>query len=343
MTDFYAILGVPKNASQQDIKKAYKKKALEHHPDKNNNSDSEIFKQINEAYETLSDPDKRNQYDNPMPPMHNIFEDIFKNNFGFNNMFNVHMNMNNNNNNNNTQTISTTIGLSLYELYNGVNKNVNFVISTDCRNCLNICTSCNGQGTIRNIQHTPIGIQMQVMPCNNCHGKGKSFTSNDCSQCNNNRKIESKEKISFNVPPGIQDNHVMHIRFNKDDKNYILVVNFNIDYSLYQRNNQDLIMNIDIPFINTINGFKYDLTLPDSNTITIDSLDFDEVILHNKLYKTKYKGLPFFNEHENRVINYGDLYIKYNVITPKIKINAIKEDKNIIQEFLNKYVISTEL
>ncbi len=346
MTCFYEILEVSKNATQNDIKIAYRKKALEHHPDKGGNAD--IFKNIQSAYETLKDPVTRQEYDNP--PVNNIphgfgngFANIFRQHstggFNINDFFNAHMNMNVNANNNQPQVISTIVNLTLFDIFNGINKDIHFKINTECHSCASICNVCNGQCMVQKIEHTPMGHRISMSQCSNCTN-GNVFNNTDCSICNNTRVITTNEVIPFKVIPGIPDNHVVNIRFTKNNKSYVLNLTFKIDHLKYTRNELDLILDIDIPFISTISGQTNNIILPDATNTNINSLNFNEVIKHHKLYKTDLSAIPFFDSNSNQITKYGKIYIKYNIINSNINTELIKKDNLEIINFLTKYIVS---
>jgi molecular chaperone DnaJ len=355
MKDYYNILNVSKTASLSEIKTSFRKLALEHHPDKGGNSDT--FKDISEAYEILSDEQKRNEYDNGGISNNfqqfNPFEHFQQFNAQFGNQFASHFGNQfgtqfgfNQNSQQQSKIIEVGITISLYECFTGVNKTINFTVEDNCNNCSKQCNTCNGSGKVEKIEqmnhpNIPINFCRKfIINCTTCNGIGLTFTS-DCSVCNNSRKTKEEEKIDLFIFPGIQENQIMNVKYSKNSKNtksYELSIKTSIDYNNYIRNNFDLIYKINIPFINSISGHSQELLLPDNNKILLNSLDFNEIIQNNKHYVTKYKGLPIFNNETKKINDYGKLYIEYNIQYPKIKINIEKKD-TFIQEF-NKFILA---
>jgi DnaJ family protein A protein 2 len=344
MTDFYKTLDISKQATQSDIKIAYRKKALEHHPDKGGNAD--VFKDIQSAYDTLKDPVTRQNYDNPPPPQQNIFAgmnnmngmaDIFRqHSMGGFNMHNFFNQVHTNHNSKQPQIISSVVNLTLFDLYTGIEKNIPFEMNDECPSCSSVCNICNGQCIIQRIEQTPMGHRISMHECSNCKN-GIMFNKSNCSTCNNSHYIKTNEVIPFKITPGIPDNHTVNIKFTKNNKQYVLNLTFKIDYFQYTRNNQDLILNLDIPLINTITGQNNKIILPDSSEKIINSLDFFEVIKHHKLYKTNFNAIPYCDSN-NIISHYGVIYIKYNIINANINSDLIKTDKQKIIDFLNIYI-----
>lgn len=194
MANYYDILGVSKDASEQEIKKAFKKLSIKYHPDKHVNDSPEEqkrcedkFKEINEAYDTLSDPQKRKQYDNPMPNMDNMmggFGDIFGNFFGHRNR----------------QQQSYTVGgkcfirttVSLEDLFKDSKfVKINYNRKKRCNHCdgvggdYRICEHCHGTGFINQTRRQGNMTMTNIVHCPHCNGMGKIITSK-CKYCSGN-------------------------------------------------------------------------------------------------------------------------------------------------------------
>jgi len=186
-TDYYNILGVSKNASNEDIKNAYRRLARTHHPDKGGDKDQ--FQKIQEAYETLSNSDKRKQYDNPAA--NSGFEDMFP--FGFDHPFFKHHRQDEKIVKKNDH--SYTCKVTLNDVFFGTIKKLRVHRSILCKNCISNCLKCNGKGVI--VQHVKLGPFTQIVQntCTVCNGKGKSKDkSKNCESCNLNGEI-IEEKI----------------------------------------------------------------------------------------------------------------------------------------------------
>ena len=240
--DLYSILEISKTASDEEIKKAYKKSALKHHPDRNPNNPEATskFQEVGKAFATLGDPEKRKRYDQfgvidgendsngGMPPGMNPF-DIFQNMFGggggagmggmpFGNMFGGMGGMNNGGG---AQRISKspdkkiTLNLSLIDVYKGKTVPIDFskIICCDScegcgafnKDCIKTCKACNGQGRI--VRMTQIGpmIQQTVQPCGNCSGKGKSVEAGkECVKCKGAKGININRHVDCYIRAGTQ-------------------------------------------------------------------------------------------------------------------------------------------
>jgi molecular chaperone DnaJ len=234
--DYYAVLGLDKNVSEEDIKKAYRKLAKQYHPDVNpNNAEAEAkFKEINEAYSVLSDPRQKSNYDRygsaqssgpnfdpgfNFGGFHGGFDpsSIFEEFFGgrkFTEEFN--------------SSINANLHITLKEFLLGVTKSVEISKIVFCNFCNGeggsnpqICSSCLGKGVqIKRVQQGPF-IMQQTHPCNFCNGAGKTF-QNKCAKCNATSKINVNEVIEINIPPNCPLNATLQIsgHGNQENKRY---------------------------------------------------------------------------------------------------------------------------
>ena len=236
---FYKILGVNKNASSKDIKKAYHKLAVQHHPDKGGDPDK--FKELTKAFETLSDDNKRRNYDQfgegngDQPNQGDIFGQMFGN-----------QGMQQNKKGNN---IKCEVHLTLKEIFNGKNMNVTInrkLIDTDN---ISRCTNCDGKGMI--VQTVRMGpmIQQIQQPCPSCGGQGQKYKINNIS-----------ENIKVSIPKGTPDNHKIVIFEKGDDilngdTGDLHVIVKQIDDEVFIRKGNDLFINKDISLIEALTGF----------------------------------------------------------------------------------------
>lgn len=201
----YEVLGVSKEASTDEIKKAYKKLAMKHHPDRG--GDPEKFKEISNAYEILSDPDKRRHFDqfgntdglHGGPPFPGNYSDAFD---IFSQMFRGHgghqgpLRRGDHHH---------EILISFEDSYKGVSKNLHVTLQRVCFKCLKQCKTCGGIGKIQ--QHIQMGpfVQNMIQPCGVCRGNGQ--TSTGCDECGFTKFKLEKMGLLVNIDPGIMDGH----------------------------------------------------------------------------------------------------------------------------------------
>lgn len=204
--DYYGILGVNKNATKEEIKKAYRKLSKEHHPDKGGNEDK--FKEINEAYQVLSDDNKRNQYDNPKINYYNKIQENYemmremqrkeyiKQNYG-NKLVDIH--------------------LSIEEFYYGVNKEITYNKKVKCDTCdgkghskTETCKVCKGHGVVNTIRNTTYGRLRMETACHSCEGRGYKVIEH-CKSCNGLGYTVEQTKFNLNIPKGLTPGQIMVI------------------------------------------------------------------------------------------------------------------------------------
>ncbi len=226
--DYYEILGVNKEASQEEIKKAFRQLARKHHPDVNTGSKEaeEKFKEINEAFQTLSDPQKRGQYDrfghgafrpDDVTGSRDFnFSDIF-NEFGFDNLFRILFGSRQRSREG--ADLRYDLEISLEDAFQGLTKKIDIPYTSPCSSCkgtgaksgfLKICTACNGTGQVKRIQRSALGQMINIIACNDCDGKGKKIIKS-CEACNGSRKEEKTKKIEIKIPRGVEDGQYFKI------------------------------------------------------------------------------------------------------------------------------------
>ena len=209
--DLYNILGVKKDATKEEIKKAFHKLSVKYHPDKNpdNKEAEEKFKEISSAYSVLSDPKRRNEYDNSnngffdgnFNPNEHHFHHIFNSVFG--NRKKVRKK---------GQSISLYHKIHLSKFILGGQEIISFKFTDRCKNCngtgdeeSEICDNCNGTGSIENRKQTAIGYFTTIITCGKCNGKGRIRIS-QCKECNGMGSIEVSKKIKVNMKEGTEVN-----------------------------------------------------------------------------------------------------------------------------------------
>jgi molecular chaperone DnaJ len=330
--DYYSILGVNKNSDQATIKKAYRKLAKEKHPDSGGNE--EEFKEINEAYETLGDEQKKLNYDrygHSKPNQNSTnsnFKDMF-NHFGFgHNPRNKAMNRKG-------SDLRLNIKVSLEEIFEGSVKSIKYNRHNACMSCNSVggsepitCIRCNGQGVVTEEVRTPFGVMQNVTNCHLCQGDGVIY-KNKCTTCNGHGITNKEEMIDIKIPSGVQDGMSMIFQGMgqaiKNGTSGSLVVNFNeIPNKRYVRNGNDLRYTLKLPYytlvlggetnIETIDGAKIKIKIPELNSIG-DTL------------RVSGKGMKVMNS-ESR----GDLMINLDIDMPK---ELSDKDRELLEKMKN--------
>ncbi|MGD9713697.1 MAG: molecular chaperone DnaJ [Thermomicrobiales bacterium] len=225
--DYYDVLGVKRTASADELRRAYRKLAREFHPDINSSPEAEEhFKEINEAYEVLSDSNRRSQYDrfghaaNGMPggdpfgfggsPFGDIFETFFGGGSSSRRRSTVSKG----------QDLQVTIDLEFEEAIFGAEKEVELTRLETCEGCQGTrmrdgktppqCETCNGTGEVRRVQQTILGQFMTSAPCSTCHGEGVRITD-PCPRCRGKGRVTHARRISVTVPPGIDESATLRL------------------------------------------------------------------------------------------------------------------------------------
>jgi molecular chaperone DnaJ len=301
--NFYEILGVSENASQDEIKKAYRKKAIEHHPDKGGSE--EYFKKITEAYENIGDENKRRDYDNRKNnPFHNNqgggfgnpFEDFFNQHFGGQRR-------------NVVPDKIVEVNIGVVESYKSVDKEITFSRKTSCDSCngnggeKDICVTCGGNGFFERRMGGGFFTQVVRHACNDCRGEGFKFKT-ICYTCNGESTKINMETVKIKIPHGIDNGQMFRLNGKGDFiKGFYgnLVVKFNLySESNFEKEGNDLIYNC---FLNLDDLKKENVTIPhpDGNLLIKLPVDFDS----SKPLRVKSKG--FKNN------GFGDLFIRLYV------------------------------
>lgn len=339
--DYYSVLGLDKNDNPtlDNIKNAYRKLAVKWHPDKNLNNKEvaeEKFKQITEAYEILSNEEKKEIYDkyghegimNIGDPTNDI--QAMMENFifgGIGNMFEMF----NNNNNNNIQHIEE---LTLEELYTGKNVISSIERITLCKTCNAFgtydgldhkCKKCNGRGKAIKIFRTGNIIQQTYENCKSCNGSGSDSSIKMCKNCNGNGSINEIKEISFFIPPGSYNSHVITIEkqgneikfgyrtnidiYVKEKKHELFKRNFHIR-NKKETNVADLLMDLEISLAESLCGFQRNIKFFGGTYLPIG---YTKIVKYGDVIIIPKKGMPVMNKKNL----YGDLYINIKVIYPQ--------------------------
>jgi molecular chaperone DnaJ len=338
--NYYKILGVEKNATQEEIKKAYRDLAKKHHPDINGDEKlEEEFKEINEAYQTLKNKEKRKTYDLNLenPRSANGFRyspfDFDMDNFTHINFFS---------NQNKPKIISVDIKLSIKEAIFGVDK------KTISYNCDIVCDQCNGNGCdgdeSENTQTCPycVGTGFRAINpyirqlCNQCSGSGKTIL-NKCKKCNGSGIVRKERKIEIGIPPGVLNNNVIGVKgagnYNKQKKsNDEIRVVINIEEDKYMHSYQNNIrLLLPIKINEAVYGCEKIIPSPHGTL----KVKINKKTSHGNVYRIKGKGMRNSVNSES----FGDLEIFILIDIPELIDENIKEmiEENLKYEELEKF------
>jgi molecular chaperone DnaJ len=326
--DYYKILQVKETASDDEIKKAYKKLAMQYHPDRNPNDKSaeDKFKDINEAYEVLGDSKKRHNYDNYGSADTNGFQnmnDIFSSFFG------------NQQQQNQAEDAQIQVELTMEEMYHGCKKKVKTRLYHSCNSCNSTgssdgkttkCTTCNGQGKVQQQMGNGVFQQIVITTCPKCSGN-KIIIQNPCKSCNGQGRTLVEKEIDIEAPRGIygtaaiQMRNMGHSPKNAQGVKGNLIVQFlQKEHMLFHRTGDDLVYEKSISIIDLLCGGK--INIPHF------SGDIEYTINAGtpggSIFRIKGKGFP----NVNNPSYYGDIILILTAYMPRLsddKINSIKE------------------
>lgn len=351
--DYYEVLGLEKGVDEQAVKKAYRKLAMQYHPDKNpgNKEAEEKFKEINEAYEVLGDANKRARYDQfghsgvggngdggfEGFSGHGGFDDIFGDIFD---MFGGGFSSGRRRNGpQKGADLKYELGITFEEAAFGVEKDISISKRESCSTCngtgakpgtsKKTCTNCNGSGEVRYAQRTPLGQFVNVKTCDVCHGEG-SIIETPCKDCSGTGKIMKDKKIHIKIPAGVDTGSVIPLRGQGEpgskggpagDLYIVLRVK---PHEIFQRDGSDVICEMPITFVQAALGDE--LVVP-----TLDGkvkYKIPEGTQSGTIFRLKGKGIPNLRGYGR-----GDHYIKVIVEIPK-RLN--EKQKDLLKRFADE-------
>ncbi|MDV3198087.1 MAG: molecular chaperone DnaJ [Vigna little leaf phytoplasma] len=343
--DYYAILGLSKDANENEIKSAYRKLAKKYHPDVSKEPDATAkFKEVQEAYEVLNDPKKKAHYDrfghneninNDFSSGFQGFEsaefdfgDIFENFFGGRNRTKQKSNVGEDKNIN--------ITLDFIEAVLGVEREISYEIEKDCIYChgtgaknpqdIIICNYCRGTGYVTMMQKTFLGNITSQQVCSRCQGKGKIII-NKCSFCKGNQRIRSTKKTKFKIPAGVDNGTTLEVPQQGNEghlgsPNGNLYINIQVQpHNFFKRIKQDITSTIFITIYQAVLGAVINISTIDGK---ID-LKIPEGIQNDTKLRLKNKGVPYLNSSYRR----GDHYV---IVKIKIPTALTKEQKDLFRQ-----------
>jgi molecular chaperone DnaJ len=298
--NYYTILGVSEDATQDDIKKAYRKLAKENHPDKG--GDEEIFKNISIAYDAIGNEESRKKYDferkNPFSGIKGQYGEAFR--AAFRNMHRGHESQEHR-----VHTKTIAVDITVLDSFQSKEKQFEFNRKIKCEPCdgkggeRQICQTCSGQGQILQQMGSGMFIQIVSMMCNNCSGRGYTLT-NKCNECLGNGTKNETKKVEVKIPHGIDNGQFLRMK-GVGDFNEGLYGDLIIKVNLQPENNFDkydnnLVYNKYFN-INDFNGESFEIPHPDGTM----KINFPKNIDTSKPLRVKGKGFKY-----NGV---GDLFI----------------------------------
>lgn len=342
--DFYEILGVSRSASAEEIKKAYRKVAMKYHPDRNpgNKEAEEKFKEAAEAYEVLSNPDKRARYDRfgpdafepgrgaggyggsmNMEDIFNQFGDIFGDSmfgsfFGGGGRAGTRRGRGERGSN-----LRVRMKLDFAEIAQGASKTIKvkkYIICDQCggngakdRNSLQTCPTCNGSGQVRRVQHTFLGQMQTVSTCPQCNGEG-SIITNKCPKCKGEGRVLGEENITVDIPAGVAEGMQLSMsgKGNAGKRggpagDLLILIEEKKNPEL-QRDGNNVAYDLYISFTDAVFGTQVEVPTVDGRA----KIKIPPGTQSGKIFRLKGKGFPSVDSSAK-----GDQLIHINVWTPQ--------------------------
>ena len=356
--DYYEVLGVDKSASEDEIKKAYRKIAIKYHPDRNpgDKEAEEKFKEAAEAYEVLHDPQKRQQYDQfgfdgpqggfggfgggaemNMNDIFSMFGDIFGGH-GFSGGFGG-FGGNGGQQQYQGSDLRVKVKLNLQEIATGVTKKFKIRKDITCEACHGTgceggakpetCPTCHGSGVTLKTVRSMFGMMQTQAPCPTCHGEG-TIIKNKCKACGGDGVVKGEEVVEINIPAGVEDGMVVTVRGKGNAGKHngvngdIQVVITEEKSDIFERHGQDLYYNLVLDFPTATLGGEVEIPNIDGSKTT---LKIEPGTQPGKQVRLRGKGLPAVQGYG---YGKGDIIVNITVFIPT---SLTKEEKELVQKF----------
>lgn len=345
--DYYEVLGIPRDATDEEIKRAFRKLAFKYHPDHNHDDNAgEKFKEVNEAYEVLCDPDKRAAYDRFG---HGGPQGLFGRGFegfdfgGFGDIFDAFFG---------GVTTAThqaprrgadlhyNINITFEEAAFGCQKEINILRTENCSLCQGIgckpgsqptrCPNCNGSGQVRRVQQSIFGRFTNITTCPQCHGEGRIITE-PCPQCRGAGRDKQQRTISIKIPAGVDNDSQIRLRGEghagirggpSGDLYLTLAVE---QHKFFQRDGDDILYELPINFAQAALGAEIEVPTLDGKT----KLKIPAGSQTGEVFQLKNKGFPHLNRR-----GCGAQLVTLHVVTPE---SLTRKQRKLFQELADTF------
>lgn len=350
--DYYEVLEITRTASVEEIKKAYRKMAIKHHPDKNpgDKSAEDKFKEAAEAYEVLSDPQKKQRYDQyghaglggnggfgggaggfggmNMDDIFSQFGDIFGGHFGGGGSRGGRRV-------NRGSNLRVKVKMTLDEIANGVEKKIKVNKYVACKPCrgtgakdgsaFNTCSTCRGTGQVTRVTNTILGAMQTTSTCPTCGGEGQSI-HDKCTSCHGDGIVRDEEVISINIPAGVAEGMQLSVsgKGNMGARGGVagdlIIVIEEVEHEQLKRDGMNLFYDHYISFVDAAMGTNIEVPTIDGKA----KIKVEPGTQSGKVLRLKAKGLPDINTYSR-----GDILVNINVWTPQ---HLSKDEKAMLEK-----------
>ena len=357
--DFYEILGVPKSADADSLKKAYRKVAMKYHPDRNpgDKSSEEKFKEAAEAYEILSNPDKKARYDRyghagvdpnqgfgggrsgNMEDIFSQFGDIFGDSGSpFESFFGGSRSGGGRSGGQKGSNLRIKVSMTLEEIATGITKKIKVKKQVSCKTCggsgakdsksVKTCSGCNGSGYVRQIRSTFLGQMQTTTTCPTCNGTGQQI-ANNCTSCRGSGVENNEETIEIQIPAGVEDNMQLSMRgkgnagANGGPAGDLLISIEQKEHDTFTRDG----MNIHFDFYVNIADAALGTQVEVPTLTSTVKIKIPPGTQSGKIFRLKGLGIPSVQSYDK-----GDQLVHVHVWTPK---NVSNEEKTLLEKIRN--------
>lgn len=345
--DYYEVLGVSKTATEDEIRKAYRKIAMENHPDRNpdNKEAEDRFKEASEAYEVLQDKEKRAKYDrfghdglrggtdfhgfSNVNDIFSQFSDIFGGGSSIFDDFFGNSSSSRNRGGGRRRSKGTpgsdlrvTLKLKIEEIASGVSKKIKIKKHVRCNDCngsgseggssTKVCTVCNGTGEVRQVSRSVFGQFVNIQPCANCNGEG-TVVDRPCRKCSGDGRKLEEETVKIDVPAGVTDNSYMTLRgegnagLRGGSSGDIIVIFKEEPHEYFTREGDNIIYDLFVSFPDIVLGAEVEVPTLNGKA----RLKIEPGTQPGKLLRMREKGIQHLNQH-----GAGDQLVRVNIFVP---------------------------